>query len=254
MQPEKLEPVTPDPKRNLVVALILLAVMIVGGIVILTAYEKRTSEGAKDGRPSLLTRISETKDLSYLRQDGKVTDLMALEGKVVVVQCLPQTQPDPVTVGVMKRLFETYRGNPDVALLTLVLDPWPAEKLQEQLQEVAESLGAELPGWTVASNERETLHKFIKNEFKANRMPHEEDGVWKYDRSLVVIDRNRHVRRAVVPQKRGGAAYVAPFDFDLAAEWDSQGILTKTELTNTEQLEVLLGETVETLLEEELKP
>ena len=245
-----LEPIAPDPKKNIITAIILVVVMIVGGIVILKAYEKRTREGEKDDRPSLMTQISETKDLNYMRQDGKVTDLLSLKGKVIVVQSLPQAQPDEVTVGVMQRLAGKFSDNTDFVLVTLVLDPGPAEGLHSQLQEVAASLGAELPQWTVASNERPTLHRFIKNEFKANQLPHEEDGVWKYDKSLVLIDRNRHVRRAVIPQKHGGASYVAPFDFDLAAEWDAKGIKTGTELNNTEQLEVLLGETIEILLNE----
>ncbi len=53
--------------------------------------------------------------------------------------------------------------------------------------------------WTVGMNKKETLHKFIKNEFKANLLPYEKDGKWKYNRSLVLIDKERHVRRAVVP-------------------------------------------------------
>lgn len=250
MKANELEPVASDPKKNLITALILVAVMVIGGIVILTAYEKRATEGAKDNRPSLLTQITETKDLRFVRQDGKLSDLMALKGKVLVVQSLPQSQPDPVTTAVMKRLSDKFAENPDVRLVTLVLDPGPAEELKTQLSEVAATLGAELPQWTVASNEKVTLHKFIKNEFKANRLPHEADGKWLYDQSLVLIDKNRHVRRAVVPQKRGGASYVAPFDFELAAEWDEKGSKTGTDRTNVEQLETLLGETVEILLEE----
>ena len=251
MQPDKLEPVTSDPKKNLVTALILVVVMIVGGVVILKAYEKRAKEGAGDDRPSLMTRISETKDLTYIRQDGKVTDLMSLKGKVIVIQSLPGAQPDEVTVGVMKRLSEKYAANDGFALVTLVIDPGSAEKLQAQLQEVAGELGAVLPQWTVASNEKPTLHKFIKNEFKANRVPHEEDGKWLYDKSLVLIDKNRHVRRAVVPQKQGGASYVAPFDFELAAEWDAKAVKTGTGLNNVQQLEVLLGDTIGIVLAEE---
>jgi cytochrome oxidase Cu insertion factor (SCO1/SenC/PrrC family) len=201
-----------------------------------------------------MTKISETKDLSFVRQDGKITDLMSLKGKVLLVQSLPQSQPDAVTTAVMKRLKEKYSGNEDFVLVTLVLDPGPAEGLQEQLKAVSTMLSAELPQWTVGSNEKETLHKFIKNEFKANRLPYAEDGKWVYDKSLVLIDKNRHVRRAVVPQQRGGASYVAPFDFELAAEWDEKGVKTGTELTNVEQLEVLLMDTIEILLSEKVKP
>ena len=250
MQAKQFEPVKSDPKKNLITALILVAVMIVGGIVILKAYQKRTQEGEKDDRPSLMTQISETKDLNYIRQDGKVTDLLSLKGKVILVQSLPQSQPDDVTVAIMQRMSEKYADNPDFALVTLVLDPGPANELRGQLEEVAGSLGAELPQWTVASNERPTLHRFIKNEFKANRLPHEEAGKWTYDKSLVLIDQERRVRRAVVPQKRGGASYVAPFDFDLAAEWDEKKIKTGTERNNVQELELLLADTIELLLNE----
>lgn len=249
-----LEPVTPDPKKLLRTALILVAIMIVGGVVILKAYEKRTQEGEKDPRPSFVTQISETKDLSFMRQDGKLTDLMSLKGKVLVVQCLPQSQPDEMTTGAMKRLSEKFQDNADFALVTLMLDPGPADGLKDELEKLAGTLGATLPQWTVGTNERQTLHKFVKNEFKGNMLPHEEGGKWLYDASLVLIDKNRHVRRAVVPQERGGAAYVAAFDFDQAKGWDDKGILTKTELSNVQQIEALLGDTVGILLKEEVAP
>ena len=245
-----LEPVTPDPKKLRRTALILVAIMIVGGIVILKAYEKRTEEGEKDTRPSFVTQISETKDLTFIRQDGKVGDLVSLKGKVLLVQCLPQAQPDAMTTGVMKRLSEKYAGDGDFALVTLMLDPGPAEGLKDELANFAGGLGAELPQWTVASNERPTLHRFIKNEFKANMLPHEEEGKWVYDGSLVLIDKNRHVRRAVVPQVKRGKSEVIAFDFGQAEEWDEKKLKTGTDKTNVEQLEILLGDTIGILLAE----
>jgi cytochrome oxidase Cu insertion factor (SCO1/SenC/PrrC family) len=247
---EDLEPVTPDPKKLRRTAFILILVMIVGGIVILKAYEKRSKEASNDNRPSFVTRISERKDLVFLRQDGEQKDLLSLKGKVVVVQCLPSNQDDDLTTPAMKRLFEKYAANSDVALVTLMLDSGPSEGLKDQLEQLASKLGANLPQWTVASNERPTLHKFIKNEFKANLMPYEKDGIWNYDRSLFLIDKNRHVRKAVIPQKRGGVPYVASFDFQQAQKWDVDGLTTKTEHSNVEQLEILLGQTIEVLLTE----
>ena len=247
-----LEPVTPDPKKNYRTALILLLVMIVGGFVILRAYEKRAQEGEKDDRPSFVTQISETKDLTYLRQDGAVKPLMDLKGKVILVQVTPMSAPDPVTTGVMRRFSEKYADNEEVVLLTLVLDPGDAEGLKDQLAAFSKELGAGLPKWVVGSNEKETLHKFVKNEFKAGMLPHEEDGEWVYDHSLFLIDKNRHVRKAVVPQKRGGASFVVGFDFEQAMKWDSEGIKTGTELNNTEQMEVLLDDTLGLLLEEDI--
>lgn len=253
MPATELEPVKADAKKLRRTAWILVAIMIAGGVLILSAYEKRANEGAADDRPSFVGRISELKDLSFMRQDGRIIDLMDMKGKVVLVQCLAQGGPDPVTTEVMKHFSEEYTGNPELMLLTLMLDPGSAENLEAELRQMAENLGAALPQWTVGSTERETLHRFIKNEFKANMLPHEESGKWIYDRSLVLIDRNRHVRRAVIPQKRGGAAYVAAFDFEQAGKWDEEGIKTGTNLSNLRQMEILLGETIRKLLGEEVK-
>ena len=247
----EMEPVTPDPKKLRRTAWILVAIMVAGGFLILKAYEKRTEEGQGDDRPSFVTQISQQKDLTYIRQDGKVEDLMSLKGKVIVVQSLPQSQPDAMTTGVMKRLSERFAEEDDFALVTLMLDPGEPEGLKGELEKLAGELGAELPQWTVATNDRTTLHKFIKNEFKAHTLPHEADGKWVYDGSLVLIDKGRHVRRAVIPQKRGGAAYVAAFDFGQAEDWDGQGLKTGTGNTNVQELEALLGKTAETLLAEE---
>jgi hypothetical protein len=256
MPAHDLEPVVPDPKKLRRTAWILVAIMIVGGFVILKAYEKRTKEAISDDRPSFVTQISQTKDLTFMRQDGKVTNLMSLKGKVLVVQSLPQAQPEGLSIGVMKRLAGEYAGNGDLVLVTLVLDPGPAEALPAQLQSVAADLGAGLPQWVVGSNEKQTLHKFIKNEFKANMLPHEEGGKWAYDGSLVLIDRNRHVRRAVVPKVKVdqpdvvSSNKVVSFDFRQAAEWDEKGLKTGTDLSNVQRMEELLGETIETLLAE----
>lgn len=252
MDKRNLEPVRPDPKKNYRTALILVVVMVVGAILILRAYENHVEETQKDDRPSLLTKISETKDLTFLNQQGEVSDLMSLKGKVLVIQSMPQTQPDETTTGVMKRLSEKYKGREDIVFVTLVLDPGNADKLAGELEIVAERLGAEFPQWIVASNERETLHKFIKNEFKASQLPHEEDGKWIYDSSLVLVDKERHVRRAVVPQVQGGDAFVTPFDFEQAKKWDAEGLVTKTELSNEEQMEKLLVDTIEILLNEKI--
>lgn len=250
---EDLEPVTPDPKKLRRTAFILILLMIVGGVVILKAYEKRSKEAAKDNRPSFVTRITERKDLVFKRQDGEFKELLSMKGKVVVVQCLASTQEDNLTTPVMKRLAEQYQNSDDVVLVTLMLDAGPSEGLKDQLAGLAEKLGATLPQWTVAANDQPTLHKFIKNEFKANLLPYQKDGTWIYDRSLFLIDKNRHVRKAVVPQKRGGAPFVASFDFEQAKKWDDQGLETKTDKTNLEQLELLLGETIEVVRKEKIE-
>ncbi len=254
MPAHDLEPVVPDPKKLRRTALILVAIMILGGFVILKAYGKRTQEAKSDDRPNFVHQISQRKDLTFMRQDGKVTDLMSLKGKVLVVQSLPQAQPDDLSIAVMKRLAGEYAGNEDLVLVTLLLDPGAAEALPAQLQAASAELGAALPQWVVGSTEKETLHKFIKNEFKANMLPHKDGGKWVYDGALVLIDRNRHVRRGVQLTKKADqpdvvlSNKVVAFDFRQAVEWDEKGLITGTKLSNVQRMEELLGETIATLL------
>ncbi len=74
-----------------------------------------------------------------------------------------------------------------------------------------------------------------------------------FDTSIVLIDRNGHLRRAVVPQKQGGPPYIATIDFDQAANWDAENKLTNTGRSNEVELELLLEKAIDTLLAEPFK-
>jgi hypothetical protein len=135
----------------------------------------------------------------------------------------------------------------------LVVDPIPSEKLISTLSDASNTQGIKLPQWWLGGNEPTTLHKFIKNELKASIYPNESNGKWQYDSSIVLIDKNGHIRRAVVPQKQGGPPFIATFDFEEAAKWDAKGVKTGTGRNNLEELEVLLNHTIDRLLTEEFK-
>lgn len=247
-----LEPAIRDPKKLRNTALVLFAMMLGGGALILKAYEQWSEKQSQDDRPAVIYRITPERDLRMLRQDGKTVDLVDLRGKIIAVNVISLRDPQAAerSQAVMKRLAETRKTNGDVHLVTLILDPMPADKLLPTLAETATTQGMTLPQWWLGSNEPKTLHKFIKNELKANVYPHEVNGKWEYDPAIVLIDKNGHVRRAVVPQKQGGPPFIATFDFDQAAGWDAKGVKTGTEHSNSEQLEVLLNHTIDKLLAE----
>jgi cytochrome oxidase Cu insertion factor (SCO1/SenC/PrrC family) len=251
--PPDLQPAVPDPKRLRRTAWILVAIMVIGGILVLKAYESWAVARADDARPSVAHRIRKERDLRVVRQDGSTADLFDLRGKVWAVHVVSLMDADAASrsFGVMKRLAAAHAGNDVFRLVTLVVDP-PADASETaaRLRQFADEHDLRLPQWWVATNEAATLHKFIKSELKASRFPYEEGGRWVFDTSVVLIDRGGHLRRAVVPQKRGGAPYVAVFDFDQAAEWDARGVKTGTHLNNEAQLEALLRDTIDSLLSE----
>lgn len=250
-----LEPAIRDPKKLRNTALVLVVIMLLGGWLVLKAYEIWSVDQSKDDRPAVIYRITPERDLRMLRQDGKTVDLVNLRGKVIAVNVISLRDPQAGerSLAVMKRLAAARAGKSDFNLVTLVIDPMPSDKLLSTLAGTATEKGISLPQWWLGSNEPATLHKFIKNELKANIYPHETAGKWEYDSSIVLIDKNGHIRRAVVPQKQGGPPFIATFDFDQAAGWDARGAKTGNDLTNEGQLEVLLNSTIDKLLAEEFK-
>ena len=250
--PVPLEPVTPDPKRLRRTAWILVAIMVLGGTLVMKAYEKWSQSKAGDTRPATVYRINKEKDLRLMRQDGRISDLWDLYGKVLVVNATTLAEPlDSLENQVLQRLAREHADTQDLVIVSLLLDPLREEELAATLARTAEARGWELPQRWLGSTTSKILHRFVKNELKTGLFPQQlEDGAWRYDRSLVLIDRDRHIRRAVVPQARGGPPYVSGFDFEQAASWDARGVKTGTERNNVEELERLLHETIATLLAE----
>lgn len=254
--PDDFEPAVRDPKKLARTAWILVAIMLAGGWLILKSYEKWAVQQSADDRPSIVHRIQQERSLRMIRQDGKTADLFDLRGHVLALHVISLKHPEVSarSRAVMKRLAEKYSVNPEFNLVTLVLDPMPADEIVSQLRETATAEGMVLPQWWIGGNEQATLHKFIRNELKPSTPPALVDGKWVFDPSIVLVDKTGHLRRAVVPQKQGGPPFVAPFDFDQAAEWDSAGKKTGTDLSNEAQLEVLLAKTIDKLLAEPSQP
>ena len=250
-----LEPAIRDPKKLRNTAFVLVGIMLLGGWLVLKAYEKWSVGQAKDDRPAVIYRITPERDLRMLRQDGKTADLADLRGKVIAINVFSLRDPEIAarSMAVMKRLAESRAADADFHLVSLVIDPLPAEKLLATLTETAATHGMKLPQWWLGGNEPKTLHKFIKNELKATTYPNEKTGKWDYDAAIVLIDKNGHIRRAVVPQKQGGPPFIATFDFEQAAAWDAKGAKTGTANTNAGELEVLLNQTIDKLLAEPFK-
>jgi hypothetical protein len=152
-----LEPAIRDPKKLRLTAYILVGMMLLGGSLILVAYERWSLSQAKDDRPAVIYRITPERDLRLLRQDGSTVDLVNLRGKVIAIHTysLRDPQAAQLSLAVMKRLAEAHANTPDFALVSLLIDPQPADQLLPTLKQQATALGIELPLWWLGSNETE---------------------------------------------------------------------------------------------------
>ncbi|MEX1049274.1 MAG: hypothetical protein WED15_07080 [Akkermansiaceae bacterium] len=247
-----LEPAIRDPKKLRNTAFVLVAIMVFGGFFVLKAYDRWAVSKADNDRPAVVARIKKERDLRMLRQDGQSADLADLRGNVIALNVISLRDPEAaeLSMAVMKRLAGSRADTAGFHLVSLLIDPVSDENLIPTLREAAAARGMELPQWWLGSNEPATLHKFVKNELKATTYPNEKTGKWDYDTSVVLIDRDGHLRRAVVPQKQGGPPFIATFDFEQAAAWDEKGVKTGTDRNNLEELEQLLNHTIDKLLAE----
>lgn len=245
-----MQPASRDEKKLRRTAWVLVAIAVVGGIMIFSAYERYASNANRADRPSYVGELRH--NLPVVRQDGKRVALDELRGKVWVINSISVSQPESceLAVQVMQKMAKKYASRADVALISMIIDPGPAEQAADKLRAEAERQGAQLPQWWFATTEPVILHKYLKDKCKLGMLPHQKDGKWVYDSSLVLVDRNLKLRKAVVPQKRGGPPFVTGFDFAQAAGWDAKGIKTGTDKSNVEEMQALLEATIEILLQE----
>jgi len=262
---QDMEPAERDPKKLFRTAAILVGVMLVGAVVVLVSYNRTAARQAEDDRPAITDRLNG--NFRVWRQDESEAGILDLEGKVMVLAPVVFSQPEDydATLPVLQRLARDYAAGDELRIVMITLDPENEPPLE--LARWAGEIGAELPFWWVAGAREESVHKFFKNRLNAGFYPHRDEGRWIYDPSLVVIDRDRHIRKATVRGRRADGRllnerYAVEFDFEQAQqldaegvpagyEWDEQGNREPLEIGNVERLEEMLRETIERLIEGE---
>ncbi|MBK1826933.1 hypothetical protein [Haloferula rosea] len=254
---QDLEPAVRDPKKLRRTALILIGIMLVGAVFILIAYNRDAARRAEDTRPAITGRLN--KNFKVWRQDETEAGLLDLRGDVFVIVPVVFSQPDSwdTTREVLLELEKRYESRDDLHIVCVTQDP--ENEPPELLAEEAKKLGAELPKWWLAGSREESVHKFFKNVLKANIMAHRKDGEIVYDASLVVIDRDRHIRQPTVRARKASGKELnyrnrVTFDFEGAAEWDEKGRSEGLEKSNVETMKDLLFVTIDELLAQPVTP
>ncbi|MGE9270287.1 MAG: SCO family protein [Verrucomicrobiales bacterium] len=261
---QDMEPAERDPVKLRRTAFILVGMMVLGAVFVLIAYNRDAARRAEDDRPAMISRING--NFRLWRQDESEAALLDMEGKVIVIAPVVFSQSDwGATREALKALAERYEEGGEVRVLMLTLDP--ESESPEKLAQYAEELGAELPFWWLAAARDESVHKFVKNRLKANLYPYQEDGVWIYDPSLVLVDRHRHIRKPTIRMRKPSGKWLnervpVNLDFVEAArldaegipagyEWDEEGNQMPISASNVEAMKELLFKTVDQLLAED---
>jgi len=235
-----INPSAGTPRRMRRTVWILVGLIVISGVGILFAYLQMARRQGAEFHPPISTRLQQ--NLGVVRQDGSGAGLLDLAGDVWVLAAVTVREPErwAKTRDVLKRLQTRYAGRKDFHLVCLTVDP--NAETPEVLAGTAKDLGAELPNWWFAAAGEDFVHKYLKDKFKMSMLPHRDGGHWVYDTSVMVVDRDRHVRLGQLGQTS------FPFDFEQAAEWDAKGMKTGTAKSNQQTMEDVLVQTIDFLL------
>ncbi len=250
--PQDLEPAVRDPRKLRRTALILVALAVVGGLMILRAYNRKAAELADDTRPAF-AHAQLLQRFKVARQDLTEDDLLHADG-IVVLSPVSFEQPEGwrTTREVLDGLARHYAGDPRVRIVSLTVDP--EGETAAELPGFAAELGAELPQWWVAGAEKESVLKLLA-KLKTGVPPHQEGDRWVYDPSLLLIDQEGRLRKATVRMREVDGTLLnerrpVDFDFEEAADWDAEGRSKGLDKSNVETLRDMLIETIDSLLGE----
>lgn len=250
---EMLEPAERDPRKLRRTALLLVVIMIASGVGVFAAYLKWAAKQAEDDRPGFIGRIDNKAEFGVVRHDSSGARISDLFGKVWVVCGVSVKQPETwqATREVLLRLNERYAGRDDFRIVCFTVDPNGEDPAV--LANAAAEMGVGLPNWWFVGAGEEYVHKFLKNKLRLGIFPHQDDGRWIYDASLIVIDRDRHIRQATLKQGNYRRQKLT-FDFEQAAKWDAEGRTAGLEKSNSETLEAILVKTLDELLAQPVTP
>lgn len=197
---EPLVPAERNPKAIRLTVCVLVAIML-GGIFVTKAYIRLLERQNTEFRPEYKKRLE--KNLQLVRQDRTAVALDQLVGKVWLATPVVTAQPESGQLSreAMMQLAQEFSEEEDVVFILLATNP--ENDSVEVLQTFAEGQELSLPQWWLVGADGDTLRKYMKNELRYGIYPHEEEGIWSFDTSVVIVDRQRHIR--------------GHFDFDGAA-------------------------------------
>lgn len=233
--PLDLEPAVRDPRKLRLTALILVVVAVLGGVMVLLAYERLLERQNSQNRAPYLTRLE--KNFAVVRQDGSAAGLLDLTGDVWLVA--PVSVLDPARSArvfeMLKRVDAQFAGRADLHFVLLTIDS--ERERPAELATFATANGLALPRWWLGAAGRDFTHTFLKNQLRYRMMPERQaDGSWVYDTSIKLVSRQRHVRGS--------------FDFDGAAAVDARLQADGKQPNYVSELEKLLHRRVQELLDE----
>ena len=148
-----------------------------------------------DGKIKADTIYHTIRDFSFTDQDGVTISQDIFKDKIYVADFFFTTCPTicPIMKRQMLRVYEKYKDNPDVLILSHTIDP--DYDSVEVLHEFADRLGVSSKTWHFVTGNKDSIYDIGQNSYMVTaRQDPDEPGGYLHSGAFLLIDKDRRVR------------------------------------------------------------
>jgi len=152
-------------------------------------------EKTVDNQTKVDTLYHQVADFQFVDQDSSLVTPSTFEGKIYIADFFFTSCPTicPVMKTQMLRVYETYKGNEQVAFLSHTIDP--EYDTVALLHDYAERLGVSSNQWHFVTGEKEDIYDIGLNSYMVTAMEDDEEpGGFIHSGAFILVDKDRHIR------------------------------------------------------------
>ncbi|RAU82683.1 SCO family protein [Pontibacter arcticus] len=156
--------------------------------------EREAIEKEVDGKTVTDTVYHQIPDFAFVNQDSQKVTNATLAGKIYVADFFFTSCPTicPKMKSQMLRIYEKYKDNPQVMLLSHTIDP--KHDTVAVLKEYAERLNVETAKWQFVTGDKDSIYDVAMQYLVPAQEDQTIEGGFTHGGHFVLVDENRHIR------------------------------------------------------------
>ncbi|NEM97218.1 SCO family protein [Pontibacter burrus] len=151
-------------------------------------------ERSVDGKTIVDTVYHQIPDFAFVDQDSQQVTQETVAGKIYVTDFFFTTCPSicPKMKNQMLRIYEKYKDNPNVVILSHTIDP--EHDTVAVLKDYAERMNVTAAKWHFLTGDRDSIYDMALKYFIGVQEDSEAEGGFAHSGDFMLVDHNRHIR------------------------------------------------------------
>ncbi|TLV01614.1 SCO family protein [Dyadobacter luticola] len=157
--------------------------------------ERDWTKKTVDGKEVVDTVYNTIPPFSFVDQKGDTITEKVVENKIYVTDFFFTTCPTicPVMKREMIKVYNAYKGNPEVMILSHSIDP--EHDTPQVLNTYAKDLGVEGNQWLFLTGQKEKIYEIGQNSYMSTAKEDKTaDGGYIHSGAFILVDKDKHVR------------------------------------------------------------